>query len=77
MNTKEVIDRIFKAPGVKFELSEFDNLGKPIDEILDITAKTVETGRDAGKTKYFLNSLIPFSSGNEEGGFELLKNNSR
>ncbi len=30
MNTKELIDRIFKEPGVKFELTEFENLGKPI-----------------------------------------------
>ena len=52
--TKEIIDRIFKAPGVKYELSEFESLGKPIEEILSISAKTVETGRDTGKTKYFL-----------------------
>lgn len=66
MTTKEVIDRIFKEPGVRYELTEFENLGKPIHEILDIQAKTVTTGKDAGKTKYYLKSFIPFSTGNEE-----------
>jgi type I restriction enzyme M protein len=66
MNTKEVIDKIFKEPGIKYELTEFESLGKPIHEIISIYPKTIESGRDAGKTKYFLKSLIPFSSGNEE-----------
>jgi hypothetical protein len=64
--TREIIDRIFKEPGVKYELTEFETLGKPIHEILDIYDKTVETGRDAGKIKYFLKSQVPFSSGREE-----------
>jgi type I restriction enzyme M protein len=66
MNTKELIDRIFKEPGIKFELTEFENLGKPIHEILDIYPKVTATGKDAGKTKYYLKSFIPFSTGNEE-----------
>ena len=66
MNTKELIDRIFKEPGIKFELTEFENLGKPIHEIIDIYPKVAATGKDAGKTKYFLKSFIPFSTGNEE-----------
>ena len=66
MDTREVIDRIFKEPGIKYELREFESLGKPIHEILTVYPKTVETGRDAGKTKYYLKSFIPFSSGNEE-----------
>lgn len=66
MNTKEVIERIFKEPGVKYELTAFDDLGKPIHEIISIYAKTATTGRDAGKTKYYLKSFIPFSTGNEE-----------
>jgi len=66
MNTKEIIGRIFKDPNTKYELTEFENLGKPIHEILSIYPKTVTTGRDAGKTKYYLKSLIPFSTGNEE-----------
>jgi 5'-3' exonuclease len=31
--TKELIDRIFKEPGIKYELTEFETLGKPIDGI--------------------------------------------
>ena len=64
--TKEIIDRIFREPGIKYELTEFESLGKPIHEILNIYPKTAETGRDAGKTKHYLKSFIPFSSGNEE-----------
>jgi type I restriction enzyme M protein len=66
MNTKEIIDRIFKDPGTKYELTEFENLGKPIEDILTIYPKTITTGRDVGKTKYYIKSFIPFSSGNEE-----------
>lgn len=66
MTTKEIIERIFKEPGIKYELTEFENLGKPIHEIITIYPKTVDSGRDAGKTKYFLKSFIPFSTGNEE-----------
>lgn len=66
MNTKELIDRIFKEPGVKFELVEFGNLGKPIHDIISIYPKAAATGKDAGKTKFYLKSFIPFSTGNEE-----------
>ena len=66
MNTKELIDHIFKQPGIKFELTEFENLGKPIHDIITIYPKVATTGKDAGKTKYYLKSFIPFSSGNEE-----------
>jgi type I restriction enzyme M protein len=66
MITKEIIDQIFKDPRTKYELTEFENLGKPIHDILSIYPKTATTGRDAGKTKYYLKSFIPFSSGNEE-----------
>jgi type I restriction enzyme M protein len=66
LNTKEVIDHIFKEPGIKYQLTEFESLDAKIHEIISIYPKTVETGRDAGRTKYFLRSLIPFSSGNAE-----------
>lgn len=66
LTTKEVIDRIFKEPGIRYELTEFDNLGKPIHEILTIQVKTAATGKDAGKTKYYLKSFVPFSTGNTE-----------
>ena len=57
MNTKELIDRIFKEPGIKFELTEFENLGKPIRDIITIYPKVATTGKDAGKTKYYLKSF--------------------
>jgi len=60
VTSKEIIDRIFKEPGIKFELTEFQNLGKPVHEILAIYPKTATTGKDAGKTKYYLKSFIPF-----------------
>lgn len=66
MKTKEIIERIFKDPSTKHELTEFDNLSKPIHEIIAIYPKTVESGREAGKTKYFMKSLVPFASGKEE-----------
>jgi type I restriction enzyme M protein len=66
LGTKEIIDRIFKDPAIHYELTEFVSLGKPIHEILSIYPKVTTSGKDAGKTKYFLKSLIPFSSGNEE-----------
>jgi len=66
MTTKEIIDRIFKDPKTKYELTDFDNLGKPIEGILNIYPKIVQSGREAGKTKYYLKSFIPFSSGNED-----------
>jgi type I restriction enzyme M protein len=66
MDTKEILDRIFKDPATRYELTEFENLGKPIHEILSINPKTATTGREAGKTKYYLKSFIPFSSGNED-----------
>jgi type I restriction enzyme M protein len=66
MTTKELIERIFKDPQTKYSLTEFETLGKPIHDILTIYPKVVTSGRDAGKTKYFLKSLAKFESGREE-----------
>jgi type I restriction enzyme M protein len=66
MNTKEVIDRIFKEPGVQFELAEFEDLGLPIHQILSIFEKTATSGKDAGKVKYYLKSFVPFPSGSDQ-----------
>ena len=66
MNTKELIDHIFKEPGIKFELTEFENLGKAIHDIITIYPKVAATGKDDGKTNYYLKSFIPFSSGSDE-----------
>ncbi len=66
MKTKEIIERIFKDPSTQYELTEFETLGKPIHEIVNIYPKVIESGREAGKTKYFMKSFVPFSSGKEE-----------
>jgi type I restriction enzyme M protein len=66
MNTKEILDKIFKDPKTLYELTEFDTLGKPLHEIVCIYPKTSDSGRDAGKTKYYLKSFVPFTSGKEE-----------
>ncbi len=66
MHPKELIDRIFKEPSIKHELTEFNDLDKPIHEIVTIYPKVTTTGKDTGKTKYYLKSFVPFSSGNEE-----------
>ena len=58
MNTKELIDRIFKEPGVKFELTEFENLGKPIHDIINIYPKAAATGPKVN----FLAPTIPRSN---------------
>jgi type I restriction enzyme M protein len=64
--TRELIDKIFKSPGIKYELTEFETLGKPIHKILTIYSKITEKGRDAGKKKFYLKSFVPFPSGKEE-----------
>ena len=66
MTTKEVIDAIFKDPNTQYQLSEFDGLGKPVEKILNIYPKSITSGKDAGKTKYYLKSFVPFMSGTEE-----------
>jgi type I restriction enzyme M protein len=66
MDTKEIIDKIFKDPKTKYELTEFEALGKPISQIISIYPKVMDSGREAGKTKYFMKSFVPFSSGKEE-----------
>ena len=66
METKEIIERIFKDPSTQYELTEFETLDKPIHKIISIYPKVLESGREAGKTKYFMKSFVPFSSGKEE-----------
>lgn len=66
MNTREIIDKIFKDPKTLYELTEFETLGKPLHDIVNIYPKTSDSGRDAGKTKYYMKSFVPFSSGKEE-----------
>lgn len=73
MDTKEIIDKIFKDPKTRYELTEFEALGKPIDQIIGIYPKIMDSGREAGKTKYFMKSFVPFSSGKEEAPINSFK----
>jgi len=66
LSTKGIIDRIFRDPSTRYELTEFENLGKPVHEIVSIYPKVIDSGRDAGKTKFFLKSFVPFPSGRDE-----------
>lgn len=65
MTTHQVIDKIFKDPTVKFDLSEFEGLGKPIHEMINIYSKN-GTGSQTGKKIYFLKPLAPMYSNKEE-----------
>jgi len=65
MTNSELIDKIFKDPSVKYELSEFEGLGKPIHEMLNIVEKN-GTGKQTGKKIYFLKTLAPMHSEKEE-----------
>ena len=66
MTNEELLDRIFRDPNTKFRLTEFQGLGVRIDQILEIRSCVPSSGRDQGKTKYFLKSFVPFASGKEE-----------
>lgn len=66
LSTKEVLDLIFKDPKTKYQLTEFENLGRQLHEILNIYSKVITSGRDTGQTKYFLKSFVPFYSETEE-----------
>jgi len=65
MTNSEIIDKIFKDPGVKYELSEFEGLSKPIHEMLDIIEKN-GTGKQTGKKVYYIKTLAPMHSEKEE-----------
>jgi type I restriction enzyme M protein len=65
MNTQQVIDKIFKDPTVKYELTEFEGLGKPIYDMLDIYAKD-GTGKQTGKKLYFIKPLAKLHSDKTE-----------
>ncbi|WP_204345544.1 N-6 DNA methylase [Psychroserpens algicola] len=65
MNTQQVIDKIFKDPAVKYELSEFEGLGTPIHEMINIYSKD-GTGRQTGKKIYYIKPLAPMYSEKEE-----------
>ncbi len=65
MTPRELLDRVFKDPSTKYELAEFENYHLDYDQALQIIERP-GSGRQSGKTLYFLKSLAPFHSEKEE-----------
>lgn len=65
MNTQQVLDKIFKDPNVKYELNEFEGIGKPIHEMIQVIKKA-GTGKQTGKDLFYIKPLAPLHSGKEE-----------
>lgn len=65
MTAKELLDKIFKDPAIKYELTEFDTASIDYDTALQLVEKP-GTGRQTGKTVYYLKTLAPFHSEKEE-----------
>jgi type I restriction enzyme M protein len=65
MNTHQVIDKIFRDPNVRYELNEFEGLGKPIHEMITVYSKN-GTGKQTGKKLFYMKPLAPLHSGKEE-----------
>lgn len=65
MTAKELLDKIFKDPAIKYELAEFDTSSIDYDTALQLVEKP-GTGRQTGKTVYYLKTLAPFHSEKEE-----------
>ncbi len=65
MTNQEVIDAIFNDPTVKYELTEFQGLGKTIPEMLNIYSRP-GTGKLTGKDVYYIKPLCKFHSEKEE-----------
>ena len=65
MTTQEIIDKIFKDQSVKYDLTEFEGLGKPIHDMLNVFSRE-GTGRLTGKKLYFIKPLVAFHSAKEE-----------
>jgi|GEM_PF-203843 len=65
MTTQEVIDVIFNDPSVKYDLTEFQGLGKTIPEMLNIESRQ-GTGKQTGKEVFYIKPLCKFHSEKKE-----------
>lgn len=65
MTFKELLDKIFKDPAIKYELAEFDSLSIVYDTALELIVRP-GSGKQTGKNVYFLKTLAPFHSEKEE-----------
>jgi type I restriction enzyme M protein len=54
LTTAQVIDRVFRGPGVKHGLAEFADLPKKVEDILSIYPKVSDSGRSRGEVRYYL-----------------------
>lgn len=61
MTTQQVIDAIFNDPTVKYDLTEFQGLGKSIPEMLNIESRQ-GTGKQTGKMVFYIKPLCKFHS---------------
>jgi len=61
MTKQEVIDAIFNDPTVKYELTEFQGLGTPIVDMLNIESRQ-GTGKQTGKEVFYIKPLCKFHS---------------
>lgn len=60
-----IIDAIFNDPSVKYELTEFEGLGKTTSEMLNIYSRQ-GIGKQTGKEVYYIKPLCKFHSEKEE-----------
>ncbi|HPD66192.1 MAG TPA: N-6 DNA methylase [Bacteroidia bacterium] len=65
MTPTELIDKIFKDPAIKYELTEFEGPAIDFNSALEVIKKP-GTGKQTGKTVYYLKTLAPFHSEKEE-----------
>lgn len=65
MTPKELLDKIFRDPAIKFELTEFEVSNIDYNKALTLIEKP-GIGKQTGKTVYYLKTLAPFYSTKEE-----------
>ena len=65
MTLHDLLDKIFRDPATKYELAEFDSIKVDYNRILTLVTKP-GTGKNTGKTIYFIKTLAPFHSDKEE-----------
>ncbi|QWT24210.1 N-6 DNA methylase [Subtercola sp. PAMC28395] len=66
LSSLEVINLIFKDPAVLHSLSEFEDIGIPVEDALEITERVIQSGKYAGSLAYYVKTLITTRSGLSE-----------
>jgi type I restriction enzyme M protein len=65
MTPKELLDKIFKDPATKYELTEFEATNIDFNKALQLIERP-GTGKNTGKSIFYLKTLAPFHSDKEE-----------